>query len=371
MKVCVLVNEYPPDRVAGTAIATRALARFLASRGVEVVVFVTERRRGSTVETSDGDGVLVHRLSAGAMPGLRWVIRVWRLRQLVVQHRPDLVHGQSISCGLYGRLACSGLRVPILVSIQGQDLYQATRLQRRTEVRWALRGAEYVTAVSQDLAALALAVTGVPHIEVVPHGFEPWGALPSRAVARGMHGISDAEFLVLCAARLDPIKGVDVLIRAIKDVPHATLWLAGEGAQRDALEALTRRLGVHGRIRFWGHLDRQSLGARLAAADVFVLPSRSEAFGIALVEAMHAGLPVVATRVGGIPELVGKENGILVPPADPAALAKAIRELSADPARAAAMRAVNKERAEPYRWERVGARLLAIYETLLQGGANP
>src|ERR671918_105060 len=116
MKICIVVNEYPPDRVAGTAMATHALARTLAARGHAVHVIVTERLERATGD-AEQDSITVHRLRHGRIPMVRWGIRLAAIRRLVGHIAPDVLHGQSISCGLYAAAAAAGRKIPVLLSI--------------------------------------------------------------------------------------------------------------------------------------------------------------------------------------------------------------------------------------------------------------
>jgi glycosyltransferase involved in cell wall biosynthesis len=135
---------------------------------------------------------------------------------------------------------------------------------------------------------------------------------------------------VLTLARLDPQKGLPYLLRAAAMLPDVSFIVAGEGADRPSLERDARDLGVSDRVAFVGF--RTDTRALLARADVVVLPSLNEGLPLAVLEAMAAARPVVATAVGGTPEIVhDRETGLLVPPADPEALARAIGELLADP----------------------------------------
>jgi glycosyltransferase involved in cell wall biosynthesis len=134
-------------------------------------------------------------------------------------------------------------------------------------------------------------------------------------------------------ANLRPEKAHDVLLRAavtiVRRFPDATFDVVGDGPQREPLAALTHTLGLERAVRFLGHRD--DIPALLAAADIFVLPSRSEAFPNAVLEAMAAGLPVVATAVGGIVELVADtRTGLLVRPDDPASLAARLCDVMLD-----------------------------------------
>jgi glycosyltransferase involved in cell wall biosynthesis len=137
---------------------------------------------------------------------------------------------------------------------------------------------------------------------------------------------------VVAAGRLDRLKGFDVLVRAFEALPDARLVLVGAGAEEQHLQALAAGAGLRDRIHFVGWSD--DVRRYLRAADVVAVPSRLEALGLVAVEAMLAGRPVVASRVGGLPEVVVPDTtGLLVPPDDPPALAAALRELLDDPAR--------------------------------------
>ncbi len=153
--------------------------------------------------------------------------------------------------------------------------------------------------------------------------------------------------LIGSSGRLHPQKGFDVLLRALPALPDVTALLVGDGRERQPLVALADELGVSERVLVTGWVSNSR--SYLPALDVFVLPSRFEAFPLAIVEAMLAGLPVVATDVGSVSEaVIDGETGLLVPPEDPDALARALRRLLEDPAERLAMgergRALARER---------------------------
>ena len=175
---------------------------------------------------------------------------------------------------------------------------------------------------------------------------------------------------VLYVGRLHRQKGVDTLVRAVPLLPpDVPVTLAGDGPERAALEKLAARLGVADRVRVTGFLPHRQVPELLAGAAVAVLPSRYEELGTALVEAMAAGRPVVASAVGGIPELVRDGvDGLLVPPGEPVALATAVRALLADPQLAARLGSHGRDRVAEHDWARLAARVLEIY---LQASAVP
>ncbi len=162
----------------------------------------------------------------------------------------------------------------------------------------------------------------------------------TRQAMRRRHG-GNGEFLVLVVAHLIPEKGVDVALRAFRELDSpARLWIVGEGAERSRLEALARELGIEDRVTFFGM--QWDVAPFMQAADCLVCPSLwAEAAGFVNVEGQACGLPVIASRIGGIPEHVEDgRTGTLVPPGDAPAIARALRELQSDPE---ALRAMSAE----------------------------
>ena len=166
-------------------------------------------------------------------------------------------------------------------------------------------------------------------VSVLPNPAPELPELPSRDELRAELGF-DGTTLVF-AGRLGPQKSLDVALEALVDVPDVTLAVAGDGPERSALERRVGELGLDGRVRFLGSVPRASVLRLFRAADASVLPSAWENFPHTVVEALAVGCPVIATAVGGVPEVVRDgENGLLVPPGDPAALAAAIARFFAD-----------------------------------------
>jgi len=171
------------------------------------------------------------------------------------------------------------------------------------------------------------------------------------------------------ACRLIPLKGLLDLIRAVASLclefPTLRLEIAGAGPQREELETESGRLGLTGRIRFLGW--QQHLGPTLRSWDIFAIPSLEEGLPVAALEAMAEGLPLVATSVGGLPEVVADgQTGYLVPPSDVSALRGGLRLLILDPERRRAMGAAGRERARNhFSAERMVREIAAIYDSLV------
>lgn len=238
-----------------------------------------------------------------------------------------VLHTCEVYSNVFGLPAGALARVPVRIGSR-RGLIESPGLQRMQ--RLAYTAAHRVVANSQA-AADRLRFEGVPSakVRVVPNGIDLGLYRPRIAAGRPRR--------ITVVACLREEKRVDVLIGAAPAIlarhPDAEFVIAGDGICRADLEAQARALGVLDRCRFLGHRD--DVPAILADADVFVLPSRSEASPNSIIEAMAAGLPVVATDVGGIPELVADgHTGRLVPPGDPAALGRALLDLLDHPDRA-------------------------------------
>jgi glycosyltransferase involved in cell wall biosynthesis len=168
----------------------------------------------------------------------------------------------------------------------------------------------------------------------------------------------------LWVGRLQPWKGVDVALRALAEVPRAQLVIAGAGQERQALEAMSGELGLSQRVHFLGEVPRAQLPRVYSAADLLLATSyASETFGIGPVEAQACGLPVVASRFGGFPEVIDEgRTGVLVPPRDSGALAAAINDLLSQPARRQAMAAAGPGWAARFSWQAVTDRVEQAYQ---------
>ncbi len=187
-------------------------------------------------------------------------------------------------------------------------------------------------------------------IRLIPNGIDlgQFTPRPASAALRAKLGVPPSAPVAVSIGRHVPEKGYRHLVDAVALIERAkpgVHWiLVGNGELRSELEAQTRRLGLGSHVHFTGWRD--DVADVLALADVFVLPSESEGFGRVLVEAMSMSRAVVATAVGGVPDIVAGDTGVLVEPSDPVALAEAVRALLDDPARAARLGAAGRARAE-------------------------
>ncbi|MBM2821689.1 MAG: hypothetical protein HW413_435 [Thermoleophilia bacterium] len=337
MKVVIVSGIWPPDP-GGPASHAPALAEFLHQRGhaVEVVTTADEAP------------------AAPAYP-VRWVSRRSALRHVrcafLVRRRArgaDVVYATS----MIRRAAIGALlaRTPLVVKLVSDEVFErATRSGRyegtldefqhvggartgflRATRNAALRRALHVFCPSAYLRDIALAWGLDPkRVSVLPNPAPPIPPLPARDELRRELRL-DGRVLAF-AGRLGPQKALGIALEAVAAVPRVTLIVAGDGPDRAALEARTTELGLEGRSRFLGSVSREQVLRLFGAADASVLSSAWENFPHTVVEALAVGCPVIATAVGGVPEVVRDgENGLLVPPNDVAALAAAIRRFFED-----------------------------------------
>ncbi len=315
------------------------LALELAARGHRVILLLESRRVAVTEEPASNPAVLV-------FPS-RWPTRPQDVRflyRLIRQHRPDCLIGNFGTANLMTTLGWL-MRVPQRVAwhrtmstaVYGDATSRSKARWRETRRKIVYKLATRVIANSQAASQDVQRVYGVPPHKC--HVFydslaDPLPTLPAHQPGN--------QPLIVCVARLAPMKGQDTLIRAIAlltdDLPEVRAEFVGDGPQRSNYERLAQQLGVADRCTFVGHVPHDEVLARMAAATVCVMPTRSEAFGLVNIEAMAVGTPVVASQVGGIPEIIRDgQDGFLVPPDDPQALADRLRLLLTDPALRARM----------------------------------
>jgi L-malate glycosyltransferase len=340
-------------------IHTRRWVRHFAGRGwdTDVISFRPAEIEGSRVHYIDG----WERLGK-----LRYLIHARRVRRLVRDLRPDLVHALHLTS--YGFLAALADVHPCIVSVWGTDILQAPRLSpfHWAITRYALRRADHVTATGARLAEATLRYVppGKP-VTVIPYGvdleqFCPQPRRPSSDVTIGSVG------------RLSPEKGLHYLLQAFAQIgaeqPRVRLLLAGDGPERQRLERLAARLRLADSVDFLGEIPHEQVPQVLARLDIFAMPSTYEGFGVAAIEAAAMEVPVVASNVYGIPDVVDDGvTGLLVPPKDVSALAQTLRSLTTDEERRRQMgRAARAFVAERYSWEENTAQMEALYREMLE-----
>ncbi len=289
----------------------------------------------------NGQTPVLFRLRRPLDPALLWAL-VRHLRQANV----DLVHAHEFTMNVYGGVAAAIAGVPAVGTVHGRGYY-AEAGRRIAALKLAVRLGLVPVAVSSDIQRFLADTLGLAGVRLIPNGIDvERPASGDRARGRAALGLPPGAPAIGAVGNLYPVKGHAILLRAAASLPVPVhVVIAGRGEEDAALRREAAGLGIGDRLHLLGFRD--DVPDLLAAFDIYALPSFSEGQSLALIEAMAAARPIVATAVGGNPELLGagEPTGLLVPPGDPAALAAALGRLLADPGGAAQLGAAARERA--------------------------
>jgi glycosyltransferase involved in cell wall biosynthesis len=389
VKVAQLATRYPPAP-GGVEQHVAELAPRLRARGHTVDVYTSDlyrefpamQRLAPEVPREERtDFGAVHRLPVWSLPGELHYTFFRGLPRTLARDRPDIVHAHTYGTNQVAAAHRHHRRfgTPFVLtahfhpiwSIEGGWLRHRLRsfYDRRVAGGVVRDAARIIVQTHEEERLLRSLRLTLPPLEIIPPGYRPLPVPPA-----GSPSFSDRYRIpgpfVLFVGRLASNKGLLELAEAFATLarsdPAAQLVVVGEdGGQRGPLEARVRALGVADRVHVLGHVDDDSLlSAAYREARLTALPSEYEAFGLVLLESLAAGTPVVASRVGGIPEFVEDGRaGLLVPPRSPAALAEAIGRVWSDRDLARRLGEYGRDRVVPrYRWDALVDRLDVLYE---------
>lgn len=373
-RVALVSSSYTPYP-GGVEQHVRSVASELAARGHEVAVWTVDR--GERLGVQVIDGIEVHYLptplparSARAVAGFLRALPAaaaawWRAYRRL---RPDVIHVQCFGPNGQYALALSRLtRTPLVLSTHGEtfgddhQVFERSALLRVGMAR-ALRSAEAVTACSQVVLDDLTSRFGFTGGRVVPNGIHldpgPAPQGPERSSA------------IFAVGRFEWMKGFDLLLEAFAVAelpPDMELVIGGDGSLRESLRDRAESLGLQHRVRLPGRLHPEQVASFMRSADVVVVPSRREAFGIVVLEAWQAGAPLIATSRGGPATLVNHGvTGLVVDPEDTVALAHALESLVSDRDLAGRLGAAGREAVRAYPWSRVAE----LYEDCYAGAVR-
>lgn len=365
MRICFYTATFLPT-IGGAEIILDRLAGSLTERGHQVIILAPKIRR------EENRLVRAYRLIRYQRPsskrfGVRQVLLY--LFYIKAKYGFDLLHCHgAYPTGFVGATYKFLTGIPMVIRPHGSDILPGEgirgnlRLDKR--VKKALSRADAVVAQSLDLAS-AIEECGVEKGRIIriPNGVPLWQSEPPSRMPL------DVPY-IFAMGSLTEKKGFDLLIDAFSMVavrfPNIQLWIAGEGAERARYEAQVRALSLKERVRFLGKIEGKLKEQLLACCLFFVTPSRREPFANVNLEAMAAGCAIVATAVGGNKEVVRQgENGYLVEPLNPKALAGAVLALLERPDQTRKMGEVSRRMVQEYAWEGMVNRYLALYESLV------
>ncbi len=358
MKICYLADALN--------VHTQKWARYFVERGNEVHVI--------SFRPAVIDGAQVHHVRA-LFGRAGYVLAANRIRKLVWHMAPDIVHAQhATSYGLVGAL--TGYH-PFFISSWGSDVVWSPRQFFLFDwmLRYNFKRADRVTATSYMLAkATAPFCPPGATVHVIPFGVDTDAFSPPT----DKHPGANRSLTVGIVKTLRPRYGIRELILAFYQIadssPDARLVIVGGGEQYAELQALIADLDMGKRITLAGQVGHAQIPRYLQSFDLFVVPSLTdrESFGVAAVEASACGLPVIASRVGGLPEVVlDGQTGLLVPPGDISALAAAMARLLSEPELRARMGQAGRQFVlEHYRWADNAKSMEQLYTEVLSGDAH-
>ncbi|MCY0928836.1 D-inositol-3-phosphate glycosyltransferase [Streptomyces sp. H27-H1] len=379
------------------------LSRALAEQGVEVDLFTRCRGEGGPSLVVLAPGVRVRHLNAGPraalpkedMPGL---VVPFSLALLKERRRYDLIHSHYWLSGQAGRIAAAGWGIPLVHTAHTLARVKNAALADgdTPEPELRIRGEQQVTASADRLIANTADEAGAlrdlygasaPRVDVVRPGVDLDTFHPGdgKAAARARLGLPTRAFIPLYAGRIQPLKGPDVLVGAVAELLRTAPALRGRlvvpvvgghsgAGPSSGIPDLARELGVADVLRCLPPVPQQELADWYRAADVLVMPSRSESFGLVALEAQACGTPVLAAAVGGLPTAVWDGvTGVLVPGHDPVDYACGLRWFAEHPEAAESMGEAAVRHARGLSWRAAAARTLEVYRGALraeQPGGN-
>lgn len=380
--IAIFASAFYPS-LGGVEELVRQLAHAYRKRGVKAIVF-TNRWPRDLPKHEVYEGIDIYRLAMRVPEGSTKAHVTYHLSQSAIKrdmlailqrHNTQLLHVQCVSSnGYYALEASRALNLPLIVTAQGERTMDADRIFEKSQflnhiLRQLLDEADFITACSQNTLTDLEEYRGAPLGErgrVIYNGIE---LEDFQNASPYLH----PRPYILGIGRLVPQKGFDVLLKAFAqaNLSHTDLILAGDGTQSDTLRQLSAELGLEDRVIFWGRADRTTTTQLFKGCDFFVLPSRQEPFGIVNIEAMAAGKAVIATRVGGVPEIITHDlNGILVQADDTVALAQALVSLSSDTTLKQRLAACGRAQVERFSWNSIADSYLQIYGAVLDKNAS-
>jgi len=387
MKVGKLSWEFPPRVVGGIARHCEGLAKALVQQNHDVHLFTLDFPGSPNYE--EMDGVKVYRASTelGHPNFLTWVLLfnhflAKRMADVTQSVEFDVIHVHDWLAAFSGISFKHYLKKPMVLTVHSTEIGRAQGLHSPDSFSingiewWATYEADRVIVCSQSMKNEICGHFNLPldKVDVIPNAIDEtkYQTSVDRGSVRQRYGVGYGEKLILCVGRLVPQKGIEYFIRAIphiaKRYPEAKFIIVGEGWSRDILESEARASGHGGKIQFTGFASDQEVINLMTSADVLVVPSVYEPFGIVALEGMATGVPVVASQVDGLSEVIEHDRtGVFVFPRSPESIAWGINRVLSDPDHAKWLTENAKERLrKAYSWEAVAMKTVEVYRKVVE-----
>ena len=382
MRIFIITRGYPTDNYPGNGIFEYDQAKALTAAGHEVVYLAVDlrslrRKRKWGFESLERDGISIEaiNLPLGRVPksllqtaGRQSLKRLYQ-RAITKFGVPDIVHSHFISSGFLAMKVIGGQGIPLIHT----EHYSGMHSSNLSTAYWKLGEQTYkamdkVIAVSQSLA-ISIRENFEVDVSVIPNIVDVDTFLQVEPKKLG----SDNKVRFVSVGNLKPIKRMDLLIEsfgeAFRDDKNVSLFIYGDGPERKKLTTLIDQLSMQNQIHLMGYAKREVIAQKMFKSDCFVLVSDSETFGVAYIEAMAAGLPVIATRCGGPEDFVDESNGILIEKNNTEEIAQALiylRDNSQNYDRASIASNIEAQ----YSPRVIGQSLVELYSSLVSGNAD-
>ena len=387
MEIGTLTWEFPPRVVGGIARHCEGLAKALVKLNHDVHLFTLDFPGSPNYE--EMDGVKVYRASTelGHPNFLTWVLMFnhflsKRMADVTRKVDFDVMHVHDWLAAFSGISFKHFLNKPMVLTVHSTEIGRAQGLHSPDSFAingiewWATYESNRVIVCSHSMKDEICNHFNIPadKVDVIPNAIDPtkYHTSADRGSVRQRFGVGWGEKMVLCVGRLVPQKGIEYFIRAIPKIaqrfPEAKYIIVGEGWSRDILEAEARASGYAHKIRFTGFASDQDVIDLMSSADVLVVPSIYEPFGIVALEGMATGVPVVASQVDGLAEIIDHERtGIFVFPRSPESIAWGIERVLSDYDHAKWLTENAKEKLhKAYSWEAVAMKTVEVYKKVVE-----
>jgi glycogen(starch) synthase len=387
MKIGTLTWEYPPRVVGGIARHCEGLAKALVHQGHDVHLFTLDFPGSPKYEEMDGIKVYRAATELGHPNFLTWVLLFnhflgKKMAEVSHQVNFDIMHVHDWLAAFSGISFKHYVKKPMVLTVHSTEVGRAQGLHSADSFSidgiewWATYEADKVIVCSQSMKSEICGHFNLPleKVDIIPNAIDAtqYQTSVDRGSVRQRYGVGWGEKMVLCVGRLVPQKGIEYFIRAIPSIasrfPEAKFIIVGEGWSRDALEAEALATGHREKIRFTGFVSDKEVVNLMTSADVLVVPSIYEPFGIVALEGMATGVPVVASQVGGLAEVIEHDRtGVFVYPRSPDSIAWGIGKVLSDLSYAKWLTGNAKDKLEKdYSWEAVARKTVEVYEELVE-----
>ena len=378
--------EYPPNIVGGLSRHVDELSNFLAKKGADIVIVTPEIAGGQLIEKKNGVNIVRVQIQIPAAGFYNWIFLMNHffgktIPKLIKEGGPfDVIHAHDWMVVPAANEATHYTSSPLVVTFHSME-YKRSQGSQTLESRmieslewWGSYEASKLIVCSDSMKRDVTQRFNVAptKVDVIPNGIDPerFNQKTDVSITRENYGVYWKEQMILFVGRLATQKGCEYLIRAMPQIlsrHNAKLIIVGDGPSRSYLESEVNRLGLSSRVKFTGFLSDQEMSKLMKSADVLVVPSVYEPFGIVALEGMIAGVPVVASNVDGLSEIIRhEENGLHVYPADSSSISWGIDRILSDHRLAEHLKTKGRECIEKdFSWSVIAEKTMTLYKNLL------